>query len=157
MRTFLKLSLLVGLALVGTQASTVDAQQSYTKVHRLEPFQLQPGDDEVMLRLGYMYSSGRGVPHDDAQAAQWFRRAGDLGQTNAMYSLAMCYWAGRGVSQDYVEAYKWLDLVAARSMGPERDWASMAQVGIARVMSQAQLDEARKRARDWQSAFEKRK
>ena len=150
MRTFPTIGLLAGLALIGTLATTATAQQSYTKVHRLGPLQLQPGDAELMLRLGYMYSNvGGPVPHDDVQAAQWFRKAGDLGQTQAMYSLAMCYWAGRGVTQDYVEAYKWLDLVATRAVGPEKDWASMAQVGMARVMSPAMVDEAKKRAREW--------
>ena len=155
-RGLLKLGLIVGLPVVGSP-SVVVAQQQYT-TQQSARVALREGDADLMLRLGYMHANVDGpVPYDEAQAAQWFRKAGDLGQTRAMYSLAMCYWSGRGVAQNYVEAYKWLELVAARSVGPEKEWASTARVGIARVMSPAMVEEARKRARAWHPVSEKRK
>lgn len=157
MRPPLKLALIVGLALLGAQVSTAAAQQRPANRQPAGQITLQEGDADLMLRLGYLYANGREVPHDEVKAAEWYRKASELGQTRAMYSLGTCYWAGRGVSQDYVEAYKWLEVVATRSVGPEQDWASTARLGLARVMSPAMVDEARKRAREWQSAFEKRK
>ena len=34
---------------------------------------------ELQRNLGFMYAEGRGVAKDDAQAADWFRKAAEQG------------------------------------------------------------------------------
>ena len=54
-----------------------------------------------------MYAKGRGVRQDDAQAAQWFRKAAEQGVAQAQYNLAVMYAKGRGVRQDGEQAVQW--------------------------------------------------
>ena len=37
----------------------------------------EQGDVEAQFNLGYMYSSGEGVPQNDTEAMRWFRMAGN--------------------------------------------------------------------------------
>ena len=112
------------------------------------------GNDRAMLQLGFLHENGGELPKSDEQAAAWFRRAVDSGNESAMFHLGVMYWAGRGVPQDLVEAYKWLDLASAYASGASVTQNSSARDSLARVMPPPQIDEARKRARDWQAAHE---
>ncbi len=62
--------------------------------------------------LAYMYDQGKGVAQDQAQAAQWFRKAAEQNNADAQESLASMLFFGRGVQQDYTEAAKWYGKVA---------------------------------------------
>ena len=50
--------------------------------------------------LGEMYEDGSGVPQDDAQAVQWYRKAADQGYAKGQFKLGWIYDQGRGVPQD---------------------------------------------------------
>ena len=115
------------------------------------------GHTDAMLRLGYLYENGKAVPLDHAQAAEWYRRASDLGQSQAMFMLGVCYWAGRGVPLDQIEAHRWINLAATHAVGRDQDIAVNARTALERVMTPDQIEDAKKRARDWQSALGKRK
>lgn len=39
----------------------------------------EQGNAQAQLNLGWMYANGQGVRQDDAQAAQWFRKASEQG------------------------------------------------------------------------------
>jgi uncharacterized protein len=54
-----------------------------------------------------MYYYGKGVSKDYAEAAQWYRKSAEQGNTNAEYSLAYMYHGGKGVPQDDSEAARW--------------------------------------------------
>lgn len=54
-----------------------------------------------------MYANGQGVRQDDAQAAQWFRKAAEQGVAKAQYNLGIAYESGRGVRQDSALAQEW--------------------------------------------------
>ena len=54
-----------------------------------------------------MYSSGRGVPQDDAEAVKWYRLAADQGIAEAQNNLGVMYGNGKGVIEDDKEAAKW--------------------------------------------------
>ena len=43
---------------------------------------------------------------DAVEAVKCFRKAADLGNTDAMYNLGWCYLEGEGVEKDAVEAVK---------------------------------------------------
>lgn len=65
------------------------------------------GDTGAMVRLGRLYSEGRGTPRDYREARGWYRRAADLGDRHAMYLLGTLYGEGKGVTQDYLQALRW--------------------------------------------------
>ena len=50
---------------------------------------------------------GVDVPHDDAQAVAWTRKAVQQGYAEAQYSLGQMYHIGQGVPQDAVQAASW--------------------------------------------------
>jgi hypothetical protein len=80
--------------------------------------------------LGNWYSSGIGVPHDDAQAVYWWHRAAESSRLefNAEANLGRSYELGRGVAQDYAQAFFWYQ--KAVSMSP------MAKQGLARLYAE---------------------
>ncbi len=67
----------------------------------------QQGDASAQSNLGLMYSKGRGVPQDDAEAVRWYRLAADQGDAVAQYNLGLMYFVGRGMPQDDAEAIRW--------------------------------------------------
>jgi uncharacterized protein len=63
------------------------------------------------------------------------------------------YANGLGVRQDYVQALMWLRLAAsAMPAGPNRDTAASVRDDIARRMTQEQIAEAERLAREWRPA-----
>src|SRR5450759_3290310 len=63
------------------------------------------GDVAAQARLGWMYSTGRGVPQDYYEAAKWYYRAANQGHGEAQFALGMLYNKGEGVPRDFVLAY----------------------------------------------------
>ena len=106
--------------------------------------------------------TGRGHHPDDhrpfAHAAQLL--ADDAGPPPGWRELARegaeCPWRQLGVPQDDVEAYKWSDLAASRVTGDTQKRYSANRDALAEQMTPAQIAEAKRLAREWQAAFEKR-
>jgi uncharacterized protein len=67
------------------------------------------------VQLGIMFSTGRGVTKDSAQAVSWFRQAAELGHASAQFALGGLYARGDGVTRDLMEAYKWHSLAITRA------------------------------------------
>jgi len=67
----------------------------------------EKGDAAAQVVLGLMYARGHGVPHDDALAVQWYRRATEQGFAWGQTNLGYMYESGRGVAKDEAEAAKW--------------------------------------------------
>lgn len=65
------------------------------------------GNARAQALLGILYDSGRGVPQDDRQAAEWYRKAAEQGDPTAQYNFAQMYKEGRGVPQDDHKAVEW--------------------------------------------------
>jgi TPR repeat protein len=60
---------------------------------------------QIEFSLGLMYDTGKaGLPQDDKQAAEWYRRSAERNFAEAQTRLAYLYAAGRGVDKDEVEA-----------------------------------------------------
>jgi hypothetical protein len=74
------------------------------------------GDAEAQYRLGVMYGNGEAVQQDFSEAANWFRRAAELGLAEAQYNLGVMVFEGRGVRQDYAEALIWLGKAAEQGL-----------------------------------------
>jgi TPR repeat protein len=103
-----------------------------------------------------MYRTGEGVPQDYAEVVWWLRVAAEQGEAQAQYNLGVMYESGSGVRGDYTEAHMWFNLSGSRATGNLRERAAAGRDTIARRMTPAQLAEARRMAREWQEAFERR-
>ncbi len=66
--------------------------------------------------LGYMYAKGRGVPKDDQQAIDWYRKAAGQGSVKAQNNLGEIYSKGVGVPKDDQQAYFWWLLASAQGL-----------------------------------------
>ena len=65
------------------------------------------GHADAQFELGFLCSTGRGVPQDDAEAVRRYRRAADQGHAEAQFHLGCMYSEGRGVPQDDAEGARW--------------------------------------------------
>ncbi len=110
----------------------------------------EQGNPHAQYNLGLMYYAGRGVTADAAVAAEWFRRAAAQGEADAQFNLGILHARGEGVPADPVEAYKWLNLAAAQG----KVGAGDARDTVRGELTEEQLEEARKRSREWKPRAE---
>ena len=99
--------------------------------------------------LGLAYAYGLGLSRDYTEAAMWFRRAADAGETWAQFHLAVAHAKGRGVPQDYLQAHMWFNVAASRTIGDPQEYVSAAREEVARRMTPQQISEAQRLAREW--------
>jgi uncharacterized protein len=107
------------------------------------------GDVLAAERLGWLFSTGRGVPQNYREAAKWFYRAAIHGDGVAQYALGMLYNKGQGVSRDYVLSYMWLNLSASQASGANRDYITRLRDALALKMTPKQLATAQELALAW--------
>ena len=50
----------------------------------------EQGDAASQAAIGVMYANGQGVPQDDAQALDWYRKAADQGDAQRSLTSALC-------------------------------------------------------------------
>jgi len=112
------------------------------------------GDARAQSYLGFMYSTGRGVPQNYVAAAYWYHRAAEQGDATAQYMLGLMYDKGQGVAQDYIEAHKWLNLASAHAAPRNRDASARIRDAVATKMTRGQLGVARLRAAEWAPIYE---
>jgi hypothetical protein len=91
-----------------------------------------------------MYDQGRGVPQNDAEAVNWWRKAAEQGLANAQHNIGISYAQGQGVPQNYVNAYMWFNLAAAQG----DQGAVKARDMTAQRMTPGQIAEAEQHARE---------
>ena len=77
------------------------------------------GDIPAQYHLGLCYAEGRGVPQDDALAAKWYEKAGNVelpkdadsrvrtSNIDAQIGLAECYMLGKGMEKNAEKAFEW--------------------------------------------------
>ncbi|HNW44160.1 MAG TPA: tetratricopeptide repeat protein [Elusimicrobiales bacterium] len=68
----------------------------------------EKGDLQVASPLGYMFSQGKGVGVDYAQAVNLYKLSAKAGFSIGQYNLGEMYRAGAGVPADNKEALKWM-------------------------------------------------
>lgn len=76
------------------------------------------GDPHAQYTLAILHDAGQGVPQDHAEAARWYRRAGERSHPDALFNLGMLHFEGKGVDMDRTEALR-LYRLAAREGEPE--------------------------------------
>ncbi len=101
----------------------------------------EDGNTDAQLFLGNVAS----FRNQDDEAVEWYRRAADGGDAQAMALLATSYMQGKGVQRDPLKAYAWYAL-ASEAGHPNADRARDA---IATQMSEGQVAEASELADQW--------
>jgi len=107
----------------------------------------EQGYDAAEFNLAIMYKLGQGVELDLPESFKWLQSAAAKGYADAQYSLGNMYFQGDELKQDYVKAYMWWLL--AESNGA-KDINHNKEAGAAK-MSKAELQEADRLAKAWQS------
>ena len=74
-------------------------------------------DPDAEAYLGWAYSHGEGVPKNDDEAVNWYRKSAEHGSAMGQSNLAFMYENGRGVRKDLTEAAKWVQAAAAQNDG----------------------------------------
>jgi uncharacterized protein len=86
------------------------------------------------------------------EALTWYRRAADQGDVDSEVVLALAYAKGIGVEQSEVEAYKWYDIAASLAKYADvKDDVAKRRSELARAMSPAQIEEAKKLSAAWKA------
>ena len=123
---------------------TVQDYAEAVKWYRLSADQGYAGSQR---ELGASYENGWGVMQDYSEAVKWYRLAAQQGLLIAQYNLGVMYFLGRGVVQDYVKAHVWFNLGAVKGSAD----AVKSRAEMANLMTQQQIAEAQKKARDCQA------
>lgn len=93
-----------------------------------------------------MYSEGKGVAQEYAEAVKWYRLAAAQGDASAQNNLGAMYDNGRGVAQDYILAYMWFNLGGALGDANAMENRDL----VAKKMSSQQISKAQKITSDCQ-------
>ena len=109
----------------------------------------EAGHVEAQVAVAGLYLQGLGVRADPAEAARWYRTAAEAGDAVAQLNLGDLYSRGLGVPLDLVEAYAWLTLAAEQG----NRWPAARRDEIAVGLSDAELEEARKRVNRYRSSL----
>ena len=145
------LSLLATPVWAGLEEATAALKRGdyETALRELRPL-AERGNADAQYSLGVMYYEGHGVPQDHAEEVRWYRKAANQGYAEAQYDLGVMYDKGEGVPQDYVQAHMWFNLAALR-LPPGTDHAKAVKNrdAIAKLMTPAQIAEAKRLAREW--------
>jgi len=108
----------------------------------------EQGNGDAQVNIGTLYQYGDGVPQDYGEALRWYRRAAEKGHGMGQNYLGLMYYRGSGVPQDYVLAHMWFNLAAAQGAL----WGAIHRDEVAAKMTPAQIAEAQRLAREWQSS-----
>ena len=120
-----------------------------TRALRLYRVAAETGDPKAQIRLGVIYDEGRGVPQNFAEAMRLYSAAAAQDNAEGQFHLGVMYEIGRGVPQDYVQSFFWYSLAAQSGHAGARQNRRV----IARPMTAAQVDEARKLTKEWVAEY----
>ena len=104
---------------------------------------LKQGDSIIQNLQGVRYASGEGVPRNYELAAEWWRKAAEQGNPQALHNLGSYFNRLQdGVTRDKVLAYMYYTLA---SESGEVDWRE----SLSKSMTPEQIAEAQKLSREW--------
>ena len=115
----------------------------------------EQGHADAQSSIGYMYYKGDGVTQDFGEAVKWLSKAADQGDTSAQFNLGFMYYDGDGVTQDYVQGYMWVTLAVSKLKGEARKAAVGVRDTITKNMTQFQIAEAQRLARELTESISK--
>lgn len=109
--------------------------------------QAEGGNYGALYFLGEMHREGLGVSQSFAKAAEFYLKAAKGNHPYPQLRLGEMHRDGKGVAQDHKAAYMWFDL--ASSYGEQK--GATERDRIAEKLSPAEINEAKKTAKDWVS------
>jgi TPR repeat protein len=124
-------------------ASLLIEGQDYDEGRRLCEEAAKQKYPPAVTCVGLIYQRGLGVTQNPVEAAKWFSRAAELGNTVAMLRLGEMYWKGSGVRPDKISAYAFIFL-AGKVPGAEQERASLEK-----EMSTKDVEKGKKKAIQW--------
>jgi TPR repeat protein len=152
----LALALLATAAAIGpaaadgvARATALYERGDYVRAVDLLTALASQGNTRAQAMLGFMYENGYGKPQAYEAAALFYREAANKGDAFAQFRLGLLYDKGHGVPEDDVLAYKWLDLAAARTARPQRDYYLRLRDAVASKMSTEQITIGQRLALNW--------
>jgi TPR repeat protein len=98
-------------------AATANSKGDYTTAMGLARPLAEQGDHDAQVMVGIMYALGRGVVANEATAASWWKRAGDIGY--GQYGAGLVLVQGVGGPIDEKAALGWFEKSASSGF-----WAS---------------------------------
>ncbi|MCP3979639.1 MAG: TonB family protein [bacterium] len=108
----------------------------------------QDGDAGAQYELGLLYSEGRSVPRDPAEALRWFRLAAEQDHAKAQFHMGVIFDQGRGVEKDLSRAADWFRKAALRGV-PEAQFNLAAMYALGEGVAQ---DDGASRLWTWVAA-----
>ena len=60
-----------------------------------------------MLKVGCCYDNGQGVTQDFTKSFEWYLKAANNEDADAMFSAGLCYSNGKGMTRDNTMAFEW--------------------------------------------------
>lgn len=103
-----KAALMIGaLAVCGAVITWQVHEHKLTEARRDCFLRAEQGNAEAEYELGIMYSHGRGLPLNFAEALRWYRKSAEQGYSGGQTGLGDLYFRGKGLPQDYAEAIRW--------------------------------------------------
>ena len=91
-----------------------EQRNSFTNAVRWYRKAAEQGNADAQFKIGYLHTTGQGMPRDHDAAAKWFRLAAEQNVLAAQYDLAVCLEKGYGGPTNNVEALKWYHKAAGR-------------------------------------------
>ncbi|CAI8312154.1 MAG: sel1 repeat family protein [PS1 clade bacterium] len=82
-------------------------------------------DLAALRNIGHLYRLGQGVARNKAKAADYYRRAAELGFAPAQLNLAQMLEAGDGIARDARAAQNWATRAAQSGYAPARAWLAV--------------------------------
>jgi len=76
----------------------------------------EQGDVIAQLKLGFMYTNGKEVTWNPAEAVHWYTLAAEQGDSIASFNLALMHANGMGVPKNSAEAVKWFRQAAKNGL-----------------------------------------
>lgn len=138
------------------EGGIVGVPQEYGEAVRWYRKSAIQGNGMAQMALGMMYFDGKGVTRSHQTAFTWLKPAAERGEPLAQVTLGTMYEAGDGVPQDFLQAHMWFSLAAASfsdtrnpSVAGPREVAVMTREMLAERMTQDQIAEAQKLAKEW--------
>ena len=99
----------------------------------------------VTEELRHMFSVPDAGSEDDAQEAEWLRKAAAQGDAFVQERLGIKLAKGKTVCQDYTESYFWLSLAALQGHELAAKWRD----GVAKQLAPTQRADVEERVRCW--------
>ena len=130
--------------------SGVQAECVYLSIPAECQAEAEKGNAIDQYILGFMYENGEGVSQDYKKAEKWYHKAAKQGDTDAQYNLGNFYNNDNlGVAHDYVMSHMWFNIAAVNGYQD----AFEKRDSVAEKMTQSQIAEAQKLAREWMAKY----